>query len=76
MFVYIFFLPYNFFSGFFSNLTIFLFIWWLIIGKKKGYFLKVKEDKKHPFDLLLEKISPAEKVKLEKWLEDSLEKFK
>ncbi|MGJ0323449.1 O-antigen ligase family protein [Aliarcobacter cryaerophilus] len=43
MFVYIFFLPYNFFSGFFSNLTIFLFIWWLIIGKKKGYFLKVKE---------------------------------
>jgi hypothetical protein len=38
--------------------------------------LKLKEDKKHPFDLLLEKISPAEKVKLEKWLEDSLEKFK
>ena len=43
MFVYIFFLPYNFFSGFFGNMTILLFIWWLIIGKKKGYFLKVKE---------------------------------
>ena len=43
MFVYIFFLPYNFFSGFFSNLTIFLFIWWLFIGKKRGYFTRLKE---------------------------------
>ena len=41
----------------------------------KVLFLKLKEDKKHPFDLLLEKISPAEKEKLEKWLEDSSKKF-
>jgi hypothetical protein len=44
---------------------------WLL----KVLFLKLKEDKKHPFDLLLEKITPAEKVKIEKWLEDSLNKF-
>ena len=44
---------------------------WLL----KVLFLKLKEDKKHPFDLLLEKISLAEKVKLEKWLEDSSKKF-
>ena len=45
---------------------------WLL----KVLFLKLKEDKKHPFDLLLEKITPAEKEKLEKWLEDSLIKFR
>ena len=32
MFIYVFFLPWNFFSGFFGNMTILLFIWWLIIG--------------------------------------------
>ena len=45
---------------------------WLL----KVLFLKLKEDKKHPFDLLLEKITLHEKEKLEKWLEDSLEKVK
>ncbi|MDN5130958.1 O-antigen ligase family protein [Aliarcobacter butzleri] len=43
MFTYIFLLPWNFFSGFFSNLTIILFIWWMFIAKKKGYFIKVKD---------------------------------
>ena len=38
--------------------------------------MKLKEDKKHPFDLLLEKITPSEKEKLEKWLEDSLNKIR
>ena len=44
---------------------------WLL----KVLFLKLKEDKKHPFDLLLEKITLHEKEKLEKWLEDSSKKF-
>ncbi|OCL94157.1 O-antigen ligase family protein [Aliarcobacter thereius] len=43
MFIYVFFLPWNFFSGFFGNMTIILFIWWLFIAKKRGYFLKAKE---------------------------------
>ena len=45
---------------------------WLL----KVLFLKLKEDKKHPFDLLLEKITSHEKKKLEKWLEDSLNKIR
>ena len=45
---------------------------WLL----KVLFLKLKEDKKHPFDLLLEKITLHEKEKLEKWLDSSLEKVK
>ncbi|WP_323594630.1 O-antigen ligase family protein [Aliarcobacter butzleri] len=43
MFAYIFLLPWNLFSGFFSNLTVILFIWWLFIVKKRGYFIKVKD---------------------------------
>lgn len=43
MFAYIFLLPWNLFSGFFSNLTVILFIWWLFIAKKRGYFIKVKD---------------------------------
>lgn len=43
MFLYIFLLPWNFISGMVSNLTIIMFFWWLIIGKKKGYFLKLKD---------------------------------
>ena len=43
MYLYIFLLPFNFFSGFFSNLTFILFFWWLFVGKREGYFQKIKE---------------------------------
>ncbi len=43
MYLYIFLLPFNFFSGFFSNLTFILFFWWLFLGKREGYFQKIKE---------------------------------
>ncbi|MDN5091025.1 hypothetical protein [Aliarcobacter butzleri] len=33
-------------------------------------------DKKHDFDLLLEKVEPKDKVVLEKWLKEKLEKVK
>jgi len=42
MYLYVFLLPWNFFNGMFSNLTIVMLIWWLIIGKKEGYFSKLK----------------------------------
>lgn len=45
---------------------------WLL----KVLFLKLKEDKKHPFDLLLEKVSIQDKTKLEFWLKDKLEALK
>lgn len=34
-----------------------------------------RTENKHDFDLLLEKVSPEQKAKLERWLEEQLEKI-
>ena len=43
IYLYIFFMPWNLWNGQMGILTGILLIWWLIVGNKKGYFLKIKD---------------------------------
>lgn len=42
IYFYVFLMPWNFFNGQMGFLTILLFVWWLKIGKNKGYFENLK----------------------------------
>ncbi|HIO90571.1 MAG TPA: O-antigen ligase domain-containing protein, partial [Campylobacterales bacterium] len=43
IYFYVFVMPWNFFNGQMGTLSIVLLIWWLLVGKDRGYFIKLKD---------------------------------